>query len=176
MHSPQECCWTVFLINSLTFEDMGGFGGMLPRNFFEILNANGAFWINLEHRLRAFLVSVLHKVSTCHAFTSRVLELLNCVVFLIINSFIWSMGGGGVRGFAPRLNFYFFYCKWCILQLTPENVLDCFCIVAEIRRSYWKKGGGSGPLDPPPPPPISALEVMSDLTSVFGQYIYMYNF
>ena len=60
---------------------------MPPVKILELLIANGAFLINLAHQLRAeispILVSIFHKVSTCHAFTSQILELLNS--FLKIN-------------------------------------------------------------------------------------------
>ena len=52
-----------------------------PQEIFKFLIANGAFWINLDHQLRddisPILVSIFHKVSNCHAFTSIILELLN---------------------------------------------------------------------------------------------------
>ena len=53
-----------------------------PPKCLEILIANGAFWINLDHELRAKISPILFVMF--HAFTSRILELLNR--FIVIKS------------------------------------------------------------------------------------------
>ena len=60
-----------------------GSGGIPPSpKFLEILIANGAFWINLDHQLRAKISPILFIMF--HALTSRILELLNR--FIVIKS------------------------------------------------------------------------------------------
>ena len=59
----------------------GGGGHALPRIFFEVFIANGAFWINLDHQLRADFYHFLVILSAANYFILVIVNVMYCFFY-----------------------------------------------------------------------------------------------